>query len=113
GFYVLSDSGHEFTALSFVPLAGGAARTVLRGEMEVEGATLNDSGSHLLVFANRRGRFELSLYALDGDGERELTAPTLPLGVPAGATLNPAGNRLILSYATPTQAATLLQIDLP
>ena len=112
GFYVLSDEGHEFSALNFVPLDGTAPRRVLLDEMEVEGATLNSSKSHLLVVANRRGRFELSLYALDGDTERELPAPTLPLGVPSGASLNSNGDRLILSFATPRRAANLLQIDL-
>jgi len=113
GFYVVSDMGHEFGALNFITKDGSTTRTVLSDDLEVEGAGLNEQKTRLLVYANRRGVFELRLFDLEGAEERELPAPSLPLGVPGGASLNPRGDRLLLSYATPRQAANLLQIDLP
>src|SRR5680860_1557538 len=112
GFYVITDLGGEFSGLECVPRDGGGSRPVLREDAEVEGARLNESRTRLLAIVNRRGEFEARVYSLESDSEAELARPSLPLGEPGGASLHPLEEKLLLSYATPRQAANLLQIDL-
>ncbi len=111
-FFLLTDADSEFTGVVLVERESGDHRPVLREDAEVEGLLLNEERTRLLVLVNSRGVFEARVFALEGGRERPLAAPSLPLGVPSGATFHPAGERLVLAYATPRQATNLLQVDL-
>ena len=111
-FFLLTDADSEFTGVVLVERESGDHRPVVREDAEVEGLLLNEERTRLLVLVNSRGVFEARVFALEDGRERPLVGPALPLGVPSGATFHPAGERLVLAYATPRQAANLLQVDL-
>ncbi|HEX7040256.1 MAG TPA: S9 family peptidase [Trueperaceae bacterium] len=112
GVYVVTDEGHEFSYLVHLPLAGGAARGVLRLDADVADARLNHGRDTLVAAVNDRGVFKLRVYELGEGGERETAALDLPFGEYGGMSVAADGREAILDFATPREASNLFAVDL-
>lgn len=107
--YFLSDEGREFTGLGVYDLASGQRSWVETPEADVENAAVAKSG--LLVWVvNTDGAS--TLHARDLNSGQAVTMPALPLGVVTGMILDDAGTKAAMTFAKPTAAANLYELDL-
>lgn len=112
GLYAMTDQDHEFSALVFIDRESGTWRHVLKEDLAVEDAVINRAGTRLAVTVNDGGATSLRLFAVEGGVERPLPGPELPLGVVAGVSIHPSGERLLLGFNSPTEATNLSIVDL-
>lgn len=111
GLYALTDQDHEFSALVVIDRESGAWRHVLKENLDVEDAVIDRDGTRLAVTVNDGGATRLRLFAVEGGVERPLPSPELPLGVVAGVSFHPSGERLLLGFTSPTEATNLSIVD--
>ncbi|HET8985841.1 MAG TPA: LpqB family beta-propeller domain-containing protein, partial [Trueperaceae bacterium] len=111
GLYATTDVEHEFSAVVYVDRASGAWRHVFKEDLEVEDAVVSRTGTRLAVIVNDGGATSLRLFSIDGEFERPMPGPDLPLGVIASASFHPSGERLLLGFTSPTQATNLSIVD--
>lgn len=107
--YFLSDEGREFTGLGVYDIASGQRSWVETPESDVENAAVTKGG--LLVWVvNTEGAS--TLHARDLNTGQPVTMPTLPLGVVTGMILDDAGTKAAMTFAKPTAAGNLYELDL-
>ncbi len=110
GFYVISNTGREFTGLAYYRIAEAAWEWVEMPDHDVERVELSDDGRVLVWAINDSGVFKL--YGRDLHTGMALPMPDLPFGVIDGLDINPDGTRAAVIFTTPAEAANLYEIDL-
>ena len=110
GFYLVTNSGREFTGLAFYKIATGKWDWVETPDHDIENVALSKDGRVLVWVVNESGASKL--YGRDLTTGAALTMPDLPTGVVDNIDLNPNGTRAALIYTSSAEAANLYEIDL-
>lgn len=109
GFYLVTDSGREFTGLAYWSRERDAWSFVHAPDRDVEDVAVSRDGRTTATLENEGGASVLRFYALER-GE-ELPAPDLGLGVAASVDLHPSERRALLAFTTPREASNLFEVD--
>ncbi len=114
--YFVSDepvngAAQEFQTLRHHDPATGKL-TVLSAKIpwDVDGFSLSEDGKHLAYVTNEDGISKLRVLSLPS--HREITLPTLPIGVFGSGAFSPDGGRLALTLNSATSPSDVFVIDL-
>ncbi|MBI5671588.1 MAG: S9 family peptidase [Chloroflexi bacterium] len=110
GFYLLTNTGREFTGLAFFRLADQTWAWVETPNHDIEQVDISRNGRVLAWAVNEGGASKL--YGRDLQTGETLRLPELPLGVISAMKLNPDGTKLALIFGRPTVASCLYELDL-
>lgn len=110
GFYLVTNTGREFTGIAFYRLADQQWDWVETPDHDMEQLDISRDGRVMAWAINAGGVSKL--YGRNLQTGENLTLPELPLGVIGGMKLNPDGSKLALIFGRPTAAGCLYELDL-
>ncbi|MCL1635945.1 S9 family peptidase [Luteimonas sp. SX5] len=101
----------EFQSLRYHDPASGKFEVLTKDiPWDVDGFDVADDGRHLAYIANEDGIYKLTVLALPS--HKPIPLPALPVGLVAGMSFSPDGERLAVTLNTATSPSDVYVIDL-
>jgi len=110
GFYMLTNQDREFTGLAYYDLDTETWDWVDSPDWDVQNVQGSYDGQYLAWIVNEGGYS--ALYVRDLRQDYMLSLPDLPKGVISTIEFSPAGNKLALMMASPTQCTEVFILDI-